>query len=109
MLTGKVRVRLPTLRWRPAVSRAMERRLAFNSRRIGLMTTRLKQRMLRKRWIVKVTGHAATAAAAEGECSLQVALRSGEALCDLVNAVWPGRIVGILRGEVKPYLQIENV
>merc|ERR1712187_7103 len=61
------------------------------------------------RWIVKVTGHAATAAAAEGECSLQVALRSGEALCDLVNAVWPGRIVGILRGEVKPYLQVENV
>jgi len=60
-------------------------------------------------WIHAVTGYEAAGAAARGEGSLEEALRSGEALCDLVNAVWPGRIVGILRGQVKPYRRVENI
>merc|ERR1712157_293328 len=46
-----------------------------------------------------VSGDTAVEAAALGECSLQSSLASGEALCDLVNAIWPGKIVGIHRGE----------
>jgi len=60
-------------------------------------------------WIHAVTGDAQAQAAAQGECSLHVALETGEALCDLVNAVWPGRIIGILRGDVKPHKRISNV
>eukprot|EP00747_Dinoflagellata_sp_TGD_P111109 gnl/TRDRNA2_/TRDRNA2_171136_c0_seq1.p1 gnl/TRDRNA2_/TRDRNA2_171136_c0~~gnl/TRDRNA2_/TRDRNA2_171136_c0_seq1.p1 ORF type:complete len:839 (-),score=180.61 gnl/TRDRNA2_/TRDRNA2_171136_c0_seq1:34-2550(-) len=63
------------------------------------------------KWIHAVTGHADAAAAGsdEEEMTMQVALRSGEALCDLVNAIWPGRITGILRGQVKPYRRVENI
>uniref|UniRef100_A0A7S1L217 Calponin-homology (CH) domain-containing protein n=1 Tax=Alexandrium catenella TaxID=2925 RepID=A0A7S1L217_ALECA len=62
-------------------------------------------------WIHAVTGDVqAHAAAQEDECSLLAALDSGEALCDLVNAVWPGRIIGILRGrDIKPYKRLANV
>lgn len=60
-------------------------------------------------WISAVTGHSSVAAAAAGEQSLQDALQSGEAFCDLINAVWPGRIQGILRGEVKPFRRVENI
>lgn len=50
-------------------------------------------------WIHAVTGDPEGEAAAAGTCSLQSVLRSGEVLCDLVNAIWPGKIVGIRRGE----------
>lgn len=60
-------------------------------------------------WIYAVTGDAGAQAAAEGRCSLQTALQSGEALCDLVNAVWPNRILGILRGDLKPYKKLANI
>lgn len=78
---------------------------------------RQKQQMMRLKeeercaaaWINAVTGDAQAQAAAQDECSLLAALESGEALCDLVNAVWPGRIVGILRGDIKPYKRIANI
>eukprot|EP00928_Gymnodinium_smaydae_P086827 TRINITY_DN7124_c0_g1_i1.p1 TRINITY_DN7124_c0_g1~~TRINITY_DN7124_c0_g1_i1.p1 ORF type:complete len:249 (-),score=45.23 TRINITY_DN7124_c0_g1_i1:79-723(-) len=49
------------------------------------------------RWIHAVTGDEGAFKAAEDRLPLVEALSSGEALCDLVNAVWPGRIVGIQR------------
>lgn len=50
-------------------------------------------------WIHAVTGDPGADAVAAGSCTLYAALQSGEALCDLVNAIWPGRIVGIRRGQ----------
>ncbi|CAK9025133.1 unnamed protein product [Durusdinium trenchii] len=49
-------------------------------------------------WIFSVTGDPQSGAAAAGQASLQEALQTGEVLCDLVNAIWPGRIVGVSRG-----------
>jgi len=60
-------------------------------------------------WIYAVVGDEQAQAAAKGECCLQAALQSGEAICDLVNAVWPGHIVGILRGELKPCKRLANI
>eukprot|EP00435_Cladocopium_sp_Y103_P045721 s672_g13.t1 len=50
-------------------------------------------------WIHHVTGDAQSGAAAAGKGSLQEALQTGEVLCDLINAIWPGKIVGISRGQ----------
>jgi len=60
-------------------------------------------------WISEVTGHPDVLAAVRGETTLQAAIQSGEALCDIINAVWPERITGILRGEVKPIKRVDNV
>ncbi|CAJ1349701.1 unnamed protein product [Effrenium voratum] len=49
-------------------------------------------------WIYAVTGDSGSKAAAAGQGTLQDALQSGEVLCDLINAIWPNRIVGISRG-----------
>lgn len=49
-------------------------------------------------WIHAVTGDPGAGIASVGSGSLQDALQSGEVLCDLMNAFWPGRIVGIARG-----------
>ncbi|CAE7452862.1 TAGLN2 [Symbiodinium natans] len=49
-------------------------------------------------WIHAVTGDPGAGRASVGSGSLQDALQSGEVLCDLINAIWPGRIVGIARG-----------
>jgi len=78
---------------------------------------RLERQMLQSReeeqmvaaWIHAVTGHVSSAEASVGQCTVQEALQSGEALCDLVNAIWPGSIVGILRGDVKAYRRVENL
>jgi len=61
------------------------------------------------RWIHAVTGHAQMGSAAEGQCSLQEPLQSGEALCDLVNAVWPGRINGVYREGAQRYKHVANI
>lgn len=61
------------------------------------------------RWIHEVTGNAEAGDAANGRSSLQDALRSGEALCDLVNTFWPGRVVGVHRGEAKTHKWIANI
>merc|ERR1711879_84404 len=74
-------------------------------------TSRKEQQLVRFRkdectaaeWIHEVTGDQRTGAVCLGQCTLQEALQSGEVLCDLVNAVWPGRITGILRGNLKSY------
>jgi len=60
-------------------------------------------------WIHSVTGDAIAKTAAKGECPLLDALLSGESLCDLVNAVWPGRILGICRGDLKPGKRLANI
>lgn len=64
-------------------------------------------------WISDVTGNSSNAlmAAATGEESLPVALQTGEALCDVINAIWPGRISGILRGDglEKTFRRVENI
>lgn len=75
-------------------------------------------------WISAITGHESVVAAAAGEplpcvdvlsptprhkTPLLIALQSGEALCDLINVVWPGRISGILRGQVTPFRRVENI
>jgi len=62
-------------------------------------------------WIFAVTSHHAVGEAVKGNVCLLSALQSGEALCDLINAIWPGRIEqkGILRGEVKAFRRVENI
>eukprot|EP00927_Polykrikos_kofoidii_P051547 TRINITY_DN45341_c0_g1_i1.p1 TRINITY_DN45341_c0_g1~~TRINITY_DN45341_c0_g1_i1.p1 ORF type:complete len:919 (+),score=173.33 TRINITY_DN45341_c0_g1_i1:96-2759(+) len=80
-----------------------------DSREVQRLQEMKEQEKLAARWIHAVTGHEGAEAAATGEGSLEDALRSGEALCDLINAVWPGRIVGILRGEVKAFRRVENI
>lgn len=60
-------------------------------------------------WISEVTGHPDVSAAARGETTLQAAIQSGEALCDLINAIWPERIIGVLRGEVNPIRRVDNI
>lgn len=69
----------------------------------------LEDELAAARWIYAVTGDDGAKAAAEGTITLEIALQSGEVLCDLVNAVWPGHVVGILRGQVKAYRRVENV
>merc|ERR1712137_237689 len=64
-------------------------------------------------WIRQATGHPisqtfSTTPETTPE-ELQLALESGEALSDLINAIWPGRIVGILRGELNHFQRINNV
>ncbi|CAK0831260.1 unnamed protein product, partial [Prorocentrum cordatum] len=61
------------------------------------------------RWVHAVTGDAGALAAAEGRRPLEEALQSGEALCDLVNAVWPGQIVGTVRGEAQGGRRLLNI
>eukprot|EP00931_Biecheleriopsis_adriatica_P057088 TRINITY_DN33855_c0_g1_i1.p1 TRINITY_DN33855_c0_g1~~TRINITY_DN33855_c0_g1_i1.p1 ORF type:complete len:593 (-),score=120.67 TRINITY_DN33855_c0_g1_i1:30-1808(-) len=62
-------------------------------------------------WLYAVTGAPAAGEASAGCSSLEAALQSGEVLCDLVNAIWPGRIVGIARGEAaqKHFRRIANI
>lgn len=61
-------------------------------------------------WVHLVTGNAWASAAASGQLSLREALSSGEALCDLVNAIWPGSITGIVRGShAQAYRRVDNV
>mmetsp|Transcript_9014 Transcript_9014/g.21571 ORF Transcript_9014/g.21571 Transcript_9014/m.21571 type:complete len:584 (+) Transcript_9014:24-1775(+) len=62
-------------------------------------------------WIHAVTGDEAAGNASVGRGSLQDALQSGEVLCDLINAIWPGRIVGIARGPSAQLLfrQVSNI
>jgi len=82
-----------------------------------LDTSRQQQQELRLRederavaaWIYANTGDLNALAAAEGRCELQTALQPGDALCDLVNAVWPGRISGIRRGDAKNVTKLSNI
>lgn len=60
-------------------------------------------------WLHAVTGHEGSAAAAAGRQPFASALQSGEVLCDLVDAVWPGKIGHVLRGKVMPYRRVENI
>merc|ERR1712216_634878 len=60
-------------------------------------------------WICAVTGNASMATAAAGEQDFLTALQSGKVFCDLLNAIWPGCIVGILRGEVIQFRREENL
>lgn len=82
----------------------------LDQRREELEVAQLRQDERRvAQWIFAVTADVGAGEAATGEQTLQAVLRSGEVLCDLINAVWPGRIVGILRGEVKPFRAVENI
>jgi len=60
-------------------------------------------------WIGGVTGHAISRETSTGLEELQLALVSGEVLCDFVNAIWPGRIGGILRGKLNPFQRLDNI
>eukprot|EP00930_Biecheleria_cincta_P064655 TRINITY_DN5027_c0_g3_i1.p1 TRINITY_DN5027_c0_g3~~TRINITY_DN5027_c0_g3_i1.p1 ORF type:complete len:758 (+),score=128.27 TRINITY_DN5027_c0_g3_i1:66-2276(+) len=62
-------------------------------------------------WIHASTGDAGASEAASGKASLEPALASGEVLCDLINAIWPGRIVGIARNKAasKHFRRIANI
>eukprot|EP00930_Biecheleria_cincta_P064653 TRINITY_DN5027_c0_g1_i1.p1 TRINITY_DN5027_c0_g1~~TRINITY_DN5027_c0_g1_i1.p1 ORF type:complete len:710 (+),score=117.86 TRINITY_DN5027_c0_g1_i1:31-2130(+) len=62
-------------------------------------------------WIHATTGDPGAGQAASGKASLESALASGEVLCDLINAIWPGKIVGIARNEAasKHFRRIANV
>ena len=62
-------------------------------------------------WIHQVTGDEASGAAAAGKGSLQEALQTGEVLCDLINAIWDGKIVGISRGpeSQKLFRRVANI
>jgi len=62
-------------------------------------------------WIHATTGDPWAGQAASGKASLESALASGEVLCDLINAIWPGKIVGIARNEAasKHFRRIANI
>lgn len=70
-----------------------------------------KDEQLVSAWIHATTGDPGAGQAAIGNSSLESALASGEVLCDLINAVWPGKIVGIARNEAasKHFRRIANI
>mmetsp|Transcript_136622 Transcript_136622/g.436544 ORF Transcript_136622/g.436544 Transcript_136622/m.436544 type:complete len:403 (+) Transcript_136622:533-1741(+) len=57
------------------------------------------QEHLVAQWVHAVTGDQQADGVASGQSTLFDVLRSGEVLCDLINAIWPGKIVGIKRGQ----------
>jgi len=57
------------------------------------------QEHLVAQWLHAVTGDQQADGVASGQSTLFDVLRSGEVLCDLINAIWPGKIVGIKRGQ----------
>lgn len=61
-------------------------------------------------WVHAATGHDDLLEVSAGRMELQEALRSGEALCDLVEHMWPGQVQGVVhRGSTKLFRWVENV
>lgn len=60
-------------------------------------------------WIESVRGCPISKVPSPGPEELQVALQSGEVLCDLVNTIWRSQIVGISQCKLNSIRQLENI